>query len=99
MSHSHSKNGYASLKVSNAVTHFESWCAGVYSYHRDAPVICHSAIEVPDTKNVVLNHTFDLHLNGHAGISHVINEAGEAVSEKNRSVKIIQYADGAYRIG
>lgn len=96
MSHSHTKNGYASLKVSEKVTHFESWCAGIYSYHRDAPVVCHSAVEVPDKENVVLHHTFDLHLNGHVGISHVINEAGNAVSEKHRAVKIITYKNGIY---
>ena len=97
MSHSHTKNGYASLKVSDTASDFESWCAGIYSYHRDAPVVCHSAAEVPDREDVILHNTFDLHLNGYVGISHVINEAGRAVSENNRSVKILHYQNGRYQ--
>ena len=96
MSHNGAKNGCASLKVADSVNSFESWCVGVYSYHRDAPVICHSAVEVPDAKDVVLHNTFNLHLNGYVGISHVINEAGAAVSRENRAIKLVKYCNGEY---
>lgn len=94
MSHNHAKKGYASLKVSDHVKNFQSWCAGMYSYHRDAPVICHSAAEVPDQPEVILHHTFDVYLNGYAGISHVINESGQPLSENRRQVKIVTYNNG-----
>ncbi len=97
MSHDHTVNGYASLKVAEHVRCFEGWCIGVYTYHRDAPVVCHSAVEVPDCENVVLHNTFDLHLNGYVGIDHVVNEAGPAVTEKHRSVQLLCYCNKNFR--
>ncbi len=94
MSHHGTQKGYASLKVADHVKNFESWCAGIYSYHRDAPVICSCGAQVPDHENVVLHHTFTRFLNGHTGISHVINTSGEAVDATHRQACIIKYKNG-----
>ena len=94
MSEHGTQNGYASLKVADHVQNFESWGVGVYSYHRDAPVMCGLGVKVPDRENVVLHHTFTRFLNGHTGIQHVINTSGECVNTDHRQANIIKYKNG-----
>lgn len=78
MSHDGERNGYASYKVSDNVTNHETWGLGIYSYHRDAVVDLHCAVEVPEVSGVKLHNTCAIMITGNPGISHVINDSGEA---------------------
>ena len=90
-SHDGTVNGFASYKVGDDVTSHEAWGLGVYAYNRDAEIEEYSAIEVPDVNGVVINDAISVVLNGHPGITHVVNEEGNAVSRAGNTAKITRY--------
>lgn len=93
MSHDGTVNGYASYKVEDHVTSHNLYGAGIYSYHRDATVDLHSAIEIPDAAKVQVTHACSVMLAGHPGISHVVNNAGGSVTIAGDRQTISEYAD------
>lgn len=94
MSHDKTVNGYASFQVSDAVHTFEAWGLGIYSYHRDAVVDENSAMEIPDKDTVKIHNICTVMLTGNPGISHVINDSGEAVEQASDRAMILEYANG-----
>lgn len=94
MSHDGKVNGFASYKVGDDVTSHEAWGLGIYSYNRDAEVDIHSAAEVPDVDGVKVHNVCSVVLNGHPGISHVINEAGNAVTRSGNVARVMEYENG-----
>ena len=94
MSQEGTVNGYASFFVNDAVRTFEAWGLGIYSYHRDAVVDENSAMEIPDAETVKIHNICTVMLSGNPGISHVINQAGEAVERASDRAVILEYADG-----
>lgn len=94
MSHDGKVNGFASFKVDDAVDQFESWGLGIYSYHRDAVVDANSAIEIPDKAAVKIHNSCTVMLNGHPGISHLINNSGKSVERALDRAIILEYANG-----
>ena len=98
MSHDGKKNGYASYKVADHVTSHEAWGLGVYSYHRDATVDLHSAIEVPDHNGVKIHHACTVMLAGNPGISHVVNNEGGAVTKAGERQTVIYYCNNGGRV-
>lgn len=94
MSNNGTVNGYASLKVGDDVTSFESYGIGVYSYNRDATITINSGVEVPDVEGVKLHNTLTVMLNGHPGIEHVINNSGSSVKSAGSTARIKEYENG-----
>lgn len=94
MSHDGTVNGFASYKVSDDVTSHEAWGLGIYAYNRDAEIDIHSAAEVPDVDGVKIHNICSVVLNGHPGISHVINESGNAVSRSGNIARVTEYEKG-----
>lgn len=94
MSHDGQKNGYASFYVDDSVENFEGWGIGIYSYHRDAVVDAASAMEVPDKDNVKIHHACAIMITGNPGISHVVNDAGDAALHGGARSMIVEYANG-----
>lgn len=82
-------NGYASYKISNNVNMHQAWGLGVYSFFRDANnIFLQSAIEAPvgcGGGGIQLNHMIDIWLDGNfnTGISHLVNDTGNAVNGSN----------------
>jgi hypothetical protein len=87
-------NGYASFYVDDAVKQFEAWGLGIYSYHRDAVVDEYSAMVVPDTPDVRIHNICTVMITGNPGISHVINDSGDAAVNASDRPVILEYADG-----
>ncbi len=73
-------NGWASYKVSDAVTSHEAWGLGIYSVFLRPHVVLTRAIEVPKTPGVQFHHMITVALGDLGEISHVINDTGEATS-------------------
>jgi hypothetical protein len=73
-------NGWASYKVSNAVTSHEAWGLGIYSVFLRPRVMLTRAIEVPRIPGVQFHHMITVALGDLGEISHVINDTGEATS-------------------
>lgn len=94
MSHDGTVNGFASYKVGDDVTSHEAWGLGIYSYNRDAEIDINSAAEVPDVEGVKVHNVCSVVLNGHKGISHVINEAGNAVTRAGNVARVMEYENG-----
>ena len=92
MSHDDTKNGYASYKVADHVTDHQAWGLGVYSYHRDAEVELYNAIEVPELSSVVIHNACSVMLAGHPGITHVVNDSGDAVKIAGDRAIIMDYS-------
>ena len=79
-SHDGAVNGYASIKISDTVNKHDSWGLGIYLYNRDAEVELHSAMEVPeDAGDIRVHNICTVMLTGNPGMSHIINEEGDAV--------------------
>lgn len=93
-SHDGRQNGYASIYVDDAVENFEAWGIGIYSYHRDAAVEAFSAMEMPDKDNVKVHHICAIMITGNPGISHVINDKGDAANTPGARSIIVEYANG-----
>lgn len=98
MSHNGTKNGYASYKVADHVTTHEAWGLGVYSYHRDATVDLHSAVEVPDAPGVRIINACSVMLAGNPGISHVVNDEGGAVTKAGQRQIITEYCNTGSKV-
>jgi hypothetical protein len=77
-------NGWASYKVSDAVTSHEAWGLGIYSVFLRPHVVLTRAIEVPRIPGVQFHHMITVALGNLGEISHVINDTGEATSMKPR---------------
>ena len=71
--------GYAGFKVGDNVTNFKGYGVAVYSYFRDNTVWQPSAIKAPNTPGVQFTNSYIRYLNGGGGISHIINDQGNAV--------------------
>ena len=79
-SHEGAVNGYASVKIADTVKKHEAWGLGIYLYNRDAEVELHSAMEVPEeAKDIRVHNICTVMITGNPGMSHIINEEGEAV--------------------
>ena len=79
-----SEEGYASYKVAEHVQVHEAHGLGIYSFFRaqqeqDTDVRLKSAIEVPETKDVRINHV-SIFSGRSGGIDHAINGQGEATN-------------------
>ena len=73
-------NGWASYKVAEAVTSHEAWGLGVYSVFERPDVVLTRAIETPKNPQVRFHDVITVGLGEHGGISHVIDDTGEATS-------------------
>ncbi len=87
-------NGYASIKVNDDVSKFESYGVGIYCYNRDADIEIFSAVEVPDKEGVKLHNTCTVKLNGMGKITHVINNHGDATENGGNAYRIREYENG-----
>lgn len=87
------KIGYASYKVADHVTSHEAWGLGIYSYHRDAAVNLHTAVEVPDHESVKVHNACTVMLAGNPGIEHVVNNIGAAVTKAGQRQEVIEYCN------
>lgn len=94
MSHDGTRNGYASIYVDEETEGFEGYGIGIYSYHRDAVVDADCAMELPDKEGVKVHHICAIMITGNPGISHVINEAGDAADYAGARSIIIEYENG-----
>jgi hypothetical protein len=73
-------NGWASYKVADGVTTHEAWGLGVYSVFEHPDVVLTRAIETPKTPGVRFHDMITVALGHNGGISHVIDDKGEATS-------------------
>ncbi len=94
MSHEGKVNGYASYKVADQVKNHEAWGLGIYSFHRDAVVDLFSAMEVPNEEGVKIHQVCVIMITGNPGISHVINDQGDACKLAGDRKIIVEYAAG-----
>lgn len=90
-SHDGAMNGYASYYVAPHVKHHEAWGLGVYSVFRLAAVDEHCVMEVPETPDVKVHNICAIFISCNPGISHVINNAGEACMEKGQRQIITEW--------
>jgi hypothetical protein len=85
-------NGYASYKVADTVQNHKAWGLGIYNTFREGPIFADRAIEVPNNLNVQLKHMTTFYLSGKGGgILHVINDTGDAATDKTREQKVEFY--------
>lgn len=94
MSHNGEQEGYASFYVGEAVDDFEAWGLGIYLYNRDAMVVLHTAMEVPDREGVKVHNICTVMLNGYPGMRHIINDNGESVTYAVERQIICEYENG-----
>jgi len=73
-------NGWASYKVADGVTRHEAWGLGVYSVFTHPDIVLGRAIETPKTPGVRFHDMITVCLGKNGGISHVIDDTGEATS-------------------
>ncbi len=73
-------NGWASYKVADGVTSHEAWGLGVYSVFEHPDVVLTRAIETPKSPEVRFRDMITVALGDHGGISHVIDDTGEATA-------------------
>jgi hypothetical protein len=73
-------NGWASYKVADGVTSHEAWALGIYSVFQHPDVVLTRAIETPKSPGVRFHDMITVALGDHGGISHVIDDTGEATS-------------------
>jgi hypothetical protein len=78
-------NGFASYKVADLVKTHQAWGLGIYSYFTAAPVVADASIEAPGAAGVQFNHMVTIRLGGQegSGISHILNQRGDAVVGSN----------------
>jgi len=83
-------NGFASYKVADGVTSHEAWGLGVYGVFTRSPAKCRSAIETPTAPGIHLRHMVSVWITGERGteITHVINEAGQAVNHAHHKATV-----------
>ena len=91
-SHDGKVNGYASIKAADDVRTHESWGLGIYLYNRDAEVELHSAMEAPENTEAVWFHNIcTVMITGKPGMSHIINEDGEAVTKSGARSVLVEW--------
>jgi hypothetical protein len=73
-------NGWASYKVADSVTSHEAFGLGIYAVFTNPGVSLTRAIEVPSTPNVKFHHMITVNLTNNGGISHVIDNTGDATA-------------------
>jgi hypothetical protein len=73
-------NGWASYKVADGVTSHEAWGLGVYSVFEHPAVVLTRAIETPKSREVRFHDMITVALGDHGGISHVVDDMGEATA-------------------
>ncbi|MGA8500747.1 MAG: coagulation factor 5/8 type domain-containing protein [Candidatus Sulfotelmatobacter sp.] len=73
-------NGWASYKVADGVTSHEAWGLGVYSVFRYPDIVLTRAIETPMSPEIRFHDMITVALGDHGGISHVIDDTGEATA-------------------
>lgn len=83
--------GYASYKVSDKVNSHDAYGIGVYSYIINRGIKLDSAIEVPDKQGINVKNAVTVYLNGHGGISNIINKDNKAVNWFNRMSRSTEY--------
>jgi hypothetical protein len=69
-------NGWASYKVTDAVTNHEAWGLGIYSVFTKPNVVLSRAIEVPEKPGVAFHNMITVCLGRNGEITHVINDTG-----------------------
>lgn len=94
MSHDGTRNGYASFYVDESAERFKGYGIGIYSYHRDAVVDADCAMEIPDKEDIRIHNICAVMITGNPGISHVINESGDAADYAGARSIIIDYENG-----
>jgi len=97
MSHDGTVNGYSSYKVGDEVLSHEAYGIGIYSYHRDAVVDLNSVMEVPDTELVSIHNICAIMITGNPGISHIINNEGDACLYAGDRKIIVEYRNGVQK--
>ncbi len=79
-SHDGTVNGFASIKIGDTVESHEAYGLGIYLYNRDAAVELYSAMEIPEAaENIRIHHICTVMITGNPGITHIINDRGDAV--------------------
>lgn len=94
MSHDGTVNGYASIKIADTVKNHESWGLGIYLYNRDATVDLHTAMEAPASPGVLVHNICTVMLTGNPGMSHIINDDGDAVTWGGARAILTQWQGG-----
>lgn len=91
-SHEGAVNGFASVKVADTVKKHEAWGLGIYLYNRDAEVELHSAMEVPEgAEEIQVHNICTVMITGNPGMSHIINEEGDAVTHGGARAVITEW--------
>ncbi len=91
-SHEGTVNGFASVKIADSVKSHEAWGLGIYLYNRDAEVELHSAMEVPEnTEDIRVHNICTVMITGNPGMSHIINEEGDAVTHGGARAVITEW--------
>ena len=90
-------DGYASIYVNPDVERFEGIGIGIYLYNRDRSVNLHSAMVMPDKKDVSVEHIITVMLNGNPGMEHVLNDAGNPVMTTGAEAYILNYCNGDWK--
>lgn len=92
LSHDGAVNGFASYKVADTVKCHEAYGLGIYLYNRDAEVELRSAMEVPEkAEEIHVHHICTVMITGNPGITHIINEQGDAVVTPGARAVILDY--------
>lgn len=92
LSHDGTVNGFASVKIADTVKSHEAYGLGIYLYNRDAAVELYSAMEVPeDAEGIHVHHICTVMITGNPGITHIINDRGDAVVTPGARAVILDY--------
>ncbi len=91
-SHVETVNGFASIKIADTVESHEAYGLGIYLYNRDAAVELCSAMEIPEAaENIRIHHICTVMITGNPGITHIINDRGDAVVTPGARAVILDY--------
>lgn len=93
-SHGGSVNGFASYYIADDVANHEAWGLGIYSFNRDAAVELYSAMEAPKCEDVKIHNICTVMITGNPGISHIINDSGDAVMTAGARAVICEFENG-----
>lgn len=94
-SHEGSVNGFASIRIADTVKKHEAWGLGIYLYNRDAEVELRSAMEAPgDAEDIRIHNICTVMITGNPGMSHIVNEEGDAVTHGGARAVITEWNSG-----
>lgn len=94
-SHDGKVNGFASIRIADQVKNHESWGLGIYLYNRDAQVELHSAMEAPaGAEGIQVHNICTVMITGNPGMSHIINEDGNAVTHGGARAILTEWSGG-----